>query len=121
MMVASLPSRADTDGELLRRQAVHALTLDMLTRNQEAWPRYGTAPGYEQPGVGADGFQEVFSASMMGALEWGLFGYAKEVLGNWLHYFLRRRGSVLYRGLEMAQQAWHSIAGSRWRSRRGIA
>ena len=24
------------------------------------WPRYGTAPGYAQPGIGADGFQARF-------------------------------------------------------------
>ena len=25
--------------------------------------RYGTAPGYDQDGIGADGFQEIFTAS----------------------------------------------------------
>ena len=39
----------------------------------------------------------------MGALEWGLFGYAKGVLDNWLTYFIKDDGFVLYRGLEMAE------------------
>ena len=39
----------------------------------------------------------------MGALEWGLYGYAKGVLDNWLTYFIKDDGFVLYRGLEMAE------------------
>jgi hypothetical protein len=42
---------------------------------------------------------------MLAALEWGLFQYARDVLDNYLTYFVRdQRGSILYRGLEMAQQ-----------------
>ena len=106
IMTLDLPdARTDTDGELLTRQAVHALVLDMITRHGlEAWPRYGTLPGYDQPGIGADGFQEIFTATMAASLEWGLHGYARTVLSNWLTYFVRADGSVLYRGLEMAQQ-----------------
>ena len=101
----SLPSRpSDTDGELLRRQAQHALVLDMISRVQDVWPRYGTAIGYEQPGIGANGFQDVFAASMMAALEWGLFDYARGVLVNWLEYYQRVDGTILYRGLEMPMQ-----------------
>jgi hypothetical protein len=104
-MELSLPERpADTDGKLLATQASYSLVLDMITRTgHEMWPRYGTAPGYEQPGIGADGFQEIFTATMMGALEWGMFGYAKGVLDNWLTYFIKDDGFVLYRGLEMAE------------------
>ena len=56
-MELDLPSRPeDTDGALLATQASYALVLDMITRTgHEMWPRYGTAPGYEQPGIGADG------------------------------------------------------------------
>ena len=39
----------------------------------------------------------------MAALEWGMFPYAEGVLDNYLTYFVRSRGRVLYRGLEMAQ------------------
>ena len=104
-MSLGLPARPqDTDGTLLNDQAVHSLVLDMITRGTNVWPRYGTAPGYDQAGVGADGFQEILTATMAGALEWGLFGYARDVLDNWLTYFVQDRGFVLYRGLEMAEQ-----------------
>ena len=76
----------------------------MVTRSERVWPRYGTSPGYEQPGVGANGFQEIFTSSMMAALEWGAFMYARDVLDNWLTFYQLPQGSVLYRGLEMAQQ-----------------
>ena len=75
----------------------------MITRTQTVWPRYGTSPGYEQPSVGAHGFQEICTSSLATALEWGLFEYAKGVLDNYLTYFVRSRGRVLYRGLEMSQ------------------
>lgn len=75
----------------------------MITRTQTVWPRYGTNPGYEQPGVGAHGFQEICTSSLATALEWGLFEYAENVLENYLEYFVRSRGRVLYRGLEMSQ------------------
>ena len=96
------------------------------------WPRYGTSNGYEQPGIGSNGFQvrsphisplpspsphhrkyiqlgshlsqDVMSATMMAALEWGLFEYAKAVLTNWLTYYQREAGAVMYRGLEMPMQ-----------------
>jgi len=41
---------------------------------------------------------------MMSALEWGAFPYARDVLENWLTYFIHEKGFVLYRGLEMAQE-----------------
>lgn len=129
-MEVSLPHRNDTDGTHLAAQARYALVLDMITRTgEELWPRYGTAPGCkyrilfnwepdwcavagslfcgavsdEQPGIGADGFQEIFTATMMASLEWGCFPYARGVLDNWLTYFIKDKGFILYRGLEMAQ------------------
>lgn len=104
MSVGRLPTAGGVDGGLLSRHAQHALVLDMITRNSVWFPRYGTYPGYEQPGVGADGFQEIFTASMMAALEWGNFDFATGVLENWLRYFVGKNGFVLYRGVEMAQQ-----------------
>lgn len=64
-------------------QSKHALVLDMITRSDTVWPRYGTTPGYDQPGIGADGFQEIFTASMMGSLEWGLFGFVPHSCTNY--------------------------------------
>ena len=102
-MMLSLPNTSGTDGTLLALQASHGLVLDMITRSDTVWPRYGTAPGYDQAGIGADGFQEIFTASMMASLEWGAFSYAKAILDNQLTYFVSGRGFVRYRGLEMAQ------------------
>ena len=42
---------------------------------------------------------------MMAALEHGQFGYAREVLINYLRYYVLPSGGVFYRGLEMAQSA----------------
>jgi hypothetical protein len=96
------PPPGKTDGTLLQLQAQHSLLVDMTTRSGGVWPRYGTYPGYDQPD---DGQEEILTASMMAALEWGLFQYAHDVLDNYLTYFVRdERGSILYRGLEMAQQ-----------------
>ena len=105
-MSLSLPARPqDTDGALLAMQASHALVLDMITRIDTVWPRYGTEPGYGEPGIGGDGFQEIFTSTMTAALEWGLYEYAHDVLDNWLSKFMGRSGFVMYRGLEMPQQA----------------
>ena len=41
----------------------------------------------------------------MGALEYGQFSYAAQVLQNYLHYYALPSGGVMYRGLEMAQSA----------------
>ena len=41
----------------------------------------------------------------MAALELGCFDYAHGVLDNYLTYFVRPGGRVLYRGLEMPQLA----------------
>ena len=105
----SLPKRTDTDGELLQLQAQH--TLPFFDNNTSpprvgggVWPRYGTFPGYDQ---GADGFQEIFTSTIMASLEWGLYGHAHDVLDNFnfLTYFIRSSGAVLYRGLEMTQHS----------------
>ena len=95
-MSLSLPGAdTGTDGQLLRDHALHAIVLDMITRTQTVWPRYGSSPGYEQAGPGAHGFQEICTSSVATALEWGMFEYAKGVLDNYLEYFVRSRGRVL--------------------------
>jgi hypothetical protein len=98
-----LPRRNDTDGAMLVNQMRHARVRDMITRNDGVWPRYGETPGYG--GYGNNGFQETFTASMMSALEYGQFSYARDVLENYLHYYCLPSGGVMYRGLEMAQSA----------------
>ena len=46
-MELELPEVAETDGQFLATQASHAIVLDMITRSDHIWPRYGTAPGCE--------------------------------------------------------------------------
>lgn len=117
----NLPNAAEsTDGVALLDQAKHSLVLDMITRTRTWSPRYGVAPGYGLQLGANDGFQEIFTASMTAAVEWGLDDYAHGVLDNYLTHFMRRRGRLLvYRGLEMAQQGrmltviakyWHYTA-----------
>ena len=67
-MTLDLPTSGGTDGVVLTEQAQHAILLDMITRSGGVWPRYGTYPGYDQPD---DGQEEIFTATMMTALEWG--------------------------------------------------
>ena len=95
-MSLALPgANTGTDGRLLTDHALHAIVLDMITRTQTVWPRYGTSPGYEQAGPGGHGFQEICTSSLATALEWGMFEYAEGVLENYLEYFVRSRGRVL--------------------------
>ena len=69
MMKVALPGgETGTDGGLLWNHAQHAMVLDMITRSDMVWPRYGTSPGYDQAGIGSDGFQEIFTATMMASL-----------------------------------------------------
>ena len=108
-----------TDGGMLLRQAEHALLLDMTTRSGGVWPRYGVLGGYDQPD---DGQEEIFTASAAAALEWGLFAQARAVLDNYLQYFVRADGSILYRGMEMAQQGRIlTVAAQYWRYTRDAA
>ncbi len=90
-----------TDGQLLRDHALHAIVLDMITRTQIVWPRYGTSPGYEQSGPGGHGFHELCTSSLATALEWGMFEYAEGVLDNYLEYFVRSRGRVLCKDIDI--------------------
>ena len=100
-MSIDLPHAGGTDGTVLVEQAQHALILDMTTRSGGVWPRYGTSPGHDQSD---DGREEIFTASMMAALEWGLFSYAESVLDNYFTYFVRHDGTIWHRGLDMAKQ-----------------
>jgi hypothetical protein len=102
-----LPARNDTDGSMLFDQLRMGLVRDMITRNQRVWPRYGVG-GVDGGGYGGfsnNGFQEIFTSSMMASLTNGLYDYSRDVLLNYLQFYSRRSGGVQYRGLEMAQSA----------------
>ena len=75
----------------------HPRGINLITPDQTT----GTYPGYDQPD---DGQEEIYTASVTSALEWGLFKYSKEVMDNYLTHFVRTDGTIRYRGLEMAQQ-----------------
>jgi hypothetical protein len=100
-MEMELPSAPGTDGAVLVDQAKHSLIRDMITRVDTWFPRYGITPGYGAPTN--NGFQEILTASLSGALELGAHEYARGVLENYLRYYLKQRGTIAYRGLEMAE------------------
>jgi len=101
MMELQLPSRGATNGTWLQQQAVGALVRSMISRDATWHPRYGVLPGY---GVSLqDGFQDTFTATATGALEWGAVAYARGVIDNWLRYYVRDNGMVSYRAEELAQ------------------
>ena len=122
LMRMQLPSVAGTDGVTLRDQAVHSLLRDMITRVDTFFPRYGVCGGAGGCAYGDphnNGFQEILTASLSGALELGAFEYAKGVLDNYLRFYLKQRGTIAYRGLEMAEsgrmltlfaQYWRCVA-----------
>jgi hypothetical protein len=96
-------------GAVLTDQSYHSLLKDMITRLQAQWPRYGVCGGSGGCAYGDpknNGFQEILTASLSSALEFGMYPYAKLVLTNHLQFYLRgTSGLVYYRGLEMAQSA----------------
>ncbi|KAL3908711.1 MAG: hypothetical protein SGPRY_009692, partial [Prymnesium sp.] len=101
MMEISLPSTGETNGSWLVQQARFAIVRSMISRDDTWHPRYGVLPGY---GISLqDGFQDTFTATATGALEWGALPYAKGVISNWLKYYVRDNGMVAYRAEELAQ------------------
>jgi len=57
--------------------------------------------GYE--GSEHDGFPDTFTVDTATMLAWGLFDLAGQYLDNYLKYFVRDDGSILYRGPETGQ------------------
>ena len=81
--------------------AKHSLVREMMTRIG-SFPKYGVFDrGYG--GSEHDGFQDTFTADTTAMLEWGLFDLAREYIDNYLTFFVRDDGSVLYRGPETGQ------------------
>lgn len=102
-MSMELPSAPGTDGAMLADMAVHSLIRDMITRRGVDGPKYGVNPQtYGQ--VGAGGFQAIFVDDLTLSLELGAFKYATSILDNHMTTYVRRGGSILYRGLQMQSQ-----------------
>lgn len=101
MMQLALPDTPANNGSWLAQQAVHAIVRSMISRDDTWHGRYGVLPGY---GISLqDGFQDTFTASATGALEFGSIPYAKGVINNWLLYYVRGNGMTSYRSEELAQ------------------
>lgn len=65
--------------------------------------RYGVLPGY---GITMqDGFEDVFTANAMAALEIGAMPYARGLITNQYDNYVRYDGLINYRSEEVAQQA----------------
>ena len=103
LMKLELPHAEDTDGRMLQDFAVHSVIKDMITRRGTIHPKYGVVP-QTYGMVGAGGFQAIFVDTLTMALELGAFKYAEAVLDNHMSVFVRRGGSVMYRGLQMQSQ-----------------
>ena len=133
MMEMQLPAQGATNGSWLEQQARFAIVRSMISRDDTWHPRYGVIPGYGitvgaaecEPAAVAcglatwtcssracvgpcrlqlqDGFQDTFTATATGALEWGAIPYAKGVIDNWLRFYVRDNGMVTYRAEELAQ------------------
>ena len=101
MMSLRLPATATTNGTFLAQQARFALVRSMISRDDTWHPRYGVIPGY---GITLqDGFEDTFTATATGAVEWGSLPYARGVIDNWLRFYVRDNGMVTYRAEELAQ------------------
>ncbi|GAA4488566.1 Tat pathway signal protein [Gluconacetobacter asukensis] len=82
--------------------ARHAFVKEAMVRRGGVWPRYGVVDrDYEGPEY--DGFQDIFTASLLANLEWGRFDQAKAVLDNQFDDFVGDDGLVAMRGPEVGQ------------------
>ena len=101
MMMLELPATSSNNGSWLVQQATHAIVRSMISRDDTWHGRYGVLPGY---GISLqDGFEDTFTATATGALEFGSIPYAKGVIDNWLKFYVRSNGMTSYRSEEVAQ------------------
>ena len=92
-MTVDLPLARGTNGQMLANQSLHSIVRDMISRIGAAngtghsfFPQYGVSGTYSKQAN--HGFEDTFQASLMMALEWGCFEYARGLLHNWLSYYL---------------------------------
>lgn len=104
-MELALPSskQTATNGTFLVVQATHNFVLSMITKHDTYGPRYGVLPGY---GITMqNGFEDVFTATAMAAIEWGMVNYSAGLVDNQFSHYIRDDGLTNYRANEVAQQA----------------
>ena len=118
MMALRLPAGTQTNGTQLATQMTHNLIRSMITWHNKWGPRYGVLPGY---GIAMqNGFEDVFTATAMAALEVGAMAYARGLIDHQWRHIIRYDGMIRYRAEEVAQQAqmltilalYHSYADS---------
>ena len=86
----------DVPDQRLSDQARHSLARAMSTRIGD-FPKYGVMDR-AYGGAEHDGFQDTFNVDVTAMLDWGLFDAARRYVDNYLTYFVRDDGSLVYRG-----------------------
>lgn len=79
----------------------HSIAREHITRRGDH-PKYGIADR-AYGGEEHDGFQDALTNSLTCNLEWGLFDVARAHLDYYLRHFVRRDGTVRYRGPEIGK------------------
>ncbi|KAF1984937.1 hypothetical protein K402DRAFT_121927 [Aulographum hederae CBS 113979] len=80
----------------------HAFAKELIVRPGGWYPKYG-AVDRDYAGTEYDGFQDIFTSSLVTNLELGRFAQAKIVLDNYFTSFVSARGDIKMRGPETAQ------------------
>ncbi|RDW63256.1 hypothetical protein BP6252_10801 [Coleophoma cylindrospora] len=80
----------------------HAFAIELLVRYGGDYPKYGF---YDRNYAGSeyDGFQDIFTSSVMANLLWGRFDQAKKVIENYFIWFVSDTGDINMRGPEIPQ------------------
>lgn len=80
----------------------HTFAIELLVRYGGFWPKYGF---YDRNYGGSeyDGFQDIFTSSVMANLLWGRFDQAQKVIENYFDWFTSDTGDINMRGPEIPQ------------------
>ncbi|HEV2488934.1 MAG TPA: hypothetical protein VGT03_03935 [Candidatus Acidoferrales bacterium] len=93
---AALPENSWSD------MSKHAFAKELMVRPGGVYPKYG-AVDRDYYGSEYDGFQDIFTMSVITNLEWGRFDMARTVIDNYLTDFTDAKGMINMRGPETAQ------------------
>ncbi|CZS97858.1 uncharacterized protein RAG0_06744 [Rhynchosporium agropyri] len=80
----------------------HSFAVELITRYGGVYPKYGA---YDRDYAGSeyDGFQDIFTSSVLANLLWGRFTQAKAVITNYFDMFVSPSGDINMRGPEIPQ------------------
>jgi hypothetical protein len=96
MAQATLPDPSWSD------MVAHAFAKELMVRPGGDYPKYG-AVDRDYYGSEYDGFQDIFTSSLLANLEWGRLTQARAVLDQYFSTFVASDGMVDMRGPETAQ------------------